>query len=316
MKNHFILCLALFAISMTSCTTPDQLSLTVIKNEEGYLVKEGEQDVLFYQQKPKSLDGNYSRSNYIHPLYGLDGEILTEDFPKDHLHQRGVFWAWHQLWIGDKRIGDGWEIKDFSWNVTDVQIVESDPESVALHTHVYWQSPLWTDKNGQEKPFVEEKAIIRIYKSTNNKRAIDFQISLLALEENVRFGGSEDQKGYGGFSPRFKCPQDLTFTAQIGKVTPQTLQIEAGPWLDFSATFGENNQKSGIALLCHPSLPGFPQRWIIRQAKSMQNAVYPGSEPVALPNDQPLLLRYRLIVHRGDASKIELEKLQDQYNKE
>ena len=29
------------------------------------------------------------RSNYIHPLYGPDGEVLTEDWSVDHPHHRG-----------------------------------------------------------------------------------------------------------------------------------------------------------------------------------------------------------------------------------
>ena len=50
-----------------------------------------------------------SRGCYIHPLYGLSGEQLTDDFPSDHYHHHGVFWTWphvmvhgqqHDLWAG------------------------------------------------------------------------------------------------------------------------------------------------------------------------------------------------------------------------
>src|SRR5215471_5321743 len=27
-------------------------------------------------------------SAYLHPIYGLDGEVLTDDFPKDHVYHR------------------------------------------------------------------------------------------------------------------------------------------------------------------------------------------------------------------------------------
>lgn len=59
---------------------------------------------------PAGVDDKYRRACYIHPLYGLDGETLTEDFPKDHRHHRGVFWAWPNSAIGDKPI-DVWEFK-------------------------------------------------------------------------------------------------------------------------------------------------------------------------------------------------------------
>ena len=43
---------------------------------------------------PEGLGPELARSCYIHPLYSLDGEVLTEDFPADHLHHHGLFWAW------------------------------------------------------------------------------------------------------------------------------------------------------------------------------------------------------------------------------
>ena len=51
--------------------------------------------VLVYQLQENSLDGDWPRAGYVHPLYDLDGKIFTEDFPEDHRHHRGVFWAWH-----------------------------------------------------------------------------------------------------------------------------------------------------------------------------------------------------------------------------
>lgn len=106
--------------------------IKIIETGEGFLVTEGEQRILFYQRKPKSIDGKYTRANYIHPLYGLDGEILTEDFPSDDLHHRGIFWTWHQVYIGDRRMGDAWLIEDFSWDVYDAKILMMDSQSRAL----------------------------------------------------------------------------------------------------------------------------------------------------------------------------------------
>ena len=66
-----------------------------------------------------------------------------------------------------------------------------------------------------------------------------------------------------------------------------------------SASYGAD--VSGIALLVHPSNPGFPQPWILRQRNSMQNPVFPGRHAVELPTEEPLVLRYRLLIHRGAA---------------
>jgi hypothetical protein len=45
----------------------------------------------------------------------------------------------------------------------------------------------------------------------------------------------------------------------------------------------------------------------------MQNAVYPGRQPSALPRDRPVLLRYRLVLHRGELAPAEIERLQKEY---
>ncbi|HUH47680.1 MAG TPA: DUF6807 family protein, partial [Arenibacter sp.] len=43
------------------------------------------------------------RSNYIHPLYGLEGEMLTSDWPDAaHPHHRGIFWDWPEVRYGSK----------------------------------------------------------------------------------------------------------------------------------------------------------------------------------------------------------------------
>jgi hypothetical protein len=67
-----------------------QHPIRISETDQGFSIAEGEKQVLFYQRQHKSMAGKYARANYIHPLYGLDGEILTEDFPADHLHHRGL----------------------------------------------------------------------------------------------------------------------------------------------------------------------------------------------------------------------------------
>ena len=39
---------------------------------------------------PKAME----RSCYLHPVYGPDGTVLTDDFNPDHPHHRGISWMW------------------------------------------------------------------------------------------------------------------------------------------------------------------------------------------------------------------------------
>ena len=288
----------------------------IFENGEGFRVTEAGEKVMSYQRWHKSVNGKYLRANYIHPLYGLDGEILTEDFPADHPHHRGIFWAWHQVWLGDKKLGDSWAAQEFFWDIYDAKILDVDSQSRALQVYVNWKSPLWTDANGTKKAFLKETTTIRVHRAQNDIRKIDFQIKLLALEDGMRLGGSEDAKGYGGFTTRIPLPDGLLFTGTGGPVEPKNLSVEAGPWLDFSGDFGKDGNISGLTILCHKSSPGYPQRWILRRKGSAQNPVYPGRHPIVLSRDKPLVLRYRLIIHRGKLSRGELDKLQAEYNSE
>ncbi len=322
-SNHILIILAVSAviIALAGCSPKanqagpaTQNPINISETGQGFSIAEGEEQVMFYQRQHKSMDGKYARANYIHPLYGLDGEILTEDFPADHLHHRGVFWAWHQVWLGDKKLGDSWAANDFFWDVYDAEILTIDSQSRALRLGVYWKSPLLTDANGKQQPFVKETTTIRVHRAEGDIRKIDFQIELLALKDNMRLGGSEDAKGYGGFTARIPLPDGLAFTGTNGPVEPTNLSLEAGPWLDFSGNLGGHGKTSGLAILCHKSLPGYPQRWILRRKGSAQNPIYPGRDPVPLSREKPLVLCYRLIIHRGDVHQINLDGLQAEYN--
>ena len=246
----------LLGLFLTAAPSPAQKE-GFLEKDEGFLFVEDGKEVLFYQRKPKSRDGQFERANYIHPLYGLDGEILTEDFPADHLHHRGIFWAWHQISVGEKKVGDPWMAKDFSWDVREAKASRVDSSSSALKLVVLWKSPLWVDGAGSQKPLVRETTTIRVHRASEGKRKIDFEINLLALENDLRIGGSEDDKGYGGFSPRIRLPEDIRIVGRNGAVEAQILSVDAGPWLDFSGSF-QAGKVSGVAILTHPSVPGFP----------------------------------------------------------
>ena len=266
------------------------------------------QPVFFYQRVPKSLNGEYICNNYIHPLYSVNGDTLTEEFPADHPYHRGIFWAWHQLFVGEQRVGDGWIMENFSHDVVDMQ-TKSDKNKAQIDLSVLWESPVF--QNGE--PFMEERTTITVHHLQENVRKIDFEIALKPLVPKVFIGGSEDEKGYGGFCCRIKMPDGLIFTARNGQVIPQNLQLQAGPWMDFSAPYGSHGEVNGLTLLCHPGTPNYPAPWILRQKTSMQNIVFPGEEKIELSMNKPTVLRYRLIIHRGNAASVDIAKWQTEY---
>lgn len=273
------------------------------EDENGLALSESGKPVFFYQKKPKTKTGEYVCDNYIHPLFDLKGDTLTEEFPADHLFHRGIFWGWHQLYLNDQNLGDGWINDGISYDVTKAE-GKTRNEKAVLRMTVLWKSRVLS------KPFIEEQSSVTVFEQENDQRKIDFEITLKPLMDGIRIGGSDDEKGYGGFCARIRMPEDITFTSEKEVVDPQNLQMSEGPWMDFSASFG-NNGKSGIAILCHPSNPGFPEPWILRRKGSMQNVAFPGREKFTL--DKPLTLRYRIIIHNGEAESLDIAKLQKEY---
>jgi hypothetical protein len=296
--------------AFTACGTNsrDERQFLFEPDDNGVTLSENGNPVFYYRKEAKTLTGEYVCNHYIHPLFALNGDTLTEEFPPDHPYHRGIFWSWHQLYVDSLSLGDDWIMERITHEVTALQ-TGIENATATLDLEVMWRSDLL--ENG--KAFMKEKTRITVYPSQTGVRMIDFEISLKALVQGVTMGGSDDEKGYGGFCARLRLPDDLVFTSDHGPVVPQTLQVIAGPWMDFSGTFGPSDVVSGMAIFCHPSTPNYPAPWILRQQTSMQNIVYPGRDRVPLSMDQPTILRYRLVVHDGSAQKVNLPALQSEF---
>jgi len=282
---------------------------TTIKSDEGIEILENHKKVLFYQVRPKSVEGKYERAGFIHPLYSLNEKSLTEDMPKDHPYHRGIFWAWHQIIWDNKQIADGWISQNISWEPSKIS-VQKKKKRTTLQSEMIWKSVL---NDSISTPIVKEHTKISVHQSTSQYRIIDFDIQLFALKDSLKIGGSDDEKGYGGFCLRLKLPEDISFVSGNTELTPLETAVHAGPWMNFAGSFdGKDSRKIGIAVFCHNSNPGRLQEWILRKKESMQNIVYPGRTPVALSKNG-LRLRYRLVIHDSNIERSDLENLYQEY---
>lgn len=303
-------------------------------NAEQTSIFENGQHVLTYHAAHITQDGNWGRANYLHPLINPSGQVITEDFPDDHPHHRGVFWAWHQAWLRDRQLGDAWACNGFRWNLNSSRTYH-DRKTIVIENDLTWSTidkTAWiqsSPKPALEKDkanypelnsigveskaetanpvdLIEEKNWIRVHPTHHNCRVIDFFICLSANHEGVRIGGSEDAKGYGGFSVRLKLDGTEAFRSNDREIKPETQAVNAGNWLDVSRL------DSGLTIINHPLNPGVQRdqaSWILRRKHSMQNAVYPGREPILIPRNQPLRLGYRLVLHDGSLKEEQLSQI-------
>lgn len=247
----------------------------------------------------------YPLNDFIHPLTGLDGETLTTASPRDHVHHRGIFWAWVRTERQGRWKNEWWMPRDF---LAEPDLLHYDPAGTvscafeAEHFWVYRPPP-----PASAERFLREVVNCRIYATTDAGRAVDVDLSLTALTDGIRLGGQTDlDKGYGGMTCRFGSATEVRMENDAGLIQSTSLNHLVAKWVDWTGLFvGPDGKRlahrSGAALMVHPSHPNYPPEWIVR-AYGPIGLAYPGLQMIELPQGRPLLLRYRFWIHRGGAA--------------
>lgn len=271
-------------------TQDDQL--TVVEDGKPVFVLHGEMVA-----SPEGVPANYRRTAYLHPLYGLDGEVLTEDFPRDHYHHRGVFWAWPEGKAGDRKM-DVWTLKD-ARQVFDSWVEREVRDGVV---HIGMRNN-WVFDDAPALPVVRETVMMVVHPVTAEGRAIDFSIQLenVSKEEFSLLGAAN--KGYGGFCvrPPAAC-KPMEFTTALGAQKEDALRV-ASPWADVSFACDKDGPKSGMAIFQHPANPDYPHDgWLLRHYAFL-GAAWPHETTYVMPPQASVTLQYRLYLHRGDAAQ-------------
>ncbi|MBP8128573.1 MAG: PmoA family protein [Candidatus Hydrogenedentes bacterium] len=277
----------------------DGQALTVLENNQPALVYR-----YGIVAPPERVDAKFRRACYIHPLYGLDAEVMTQDFPIDHRHHRGIFWAWPKSTVGGKP-ADVWTLEGIR------QVHDAFLERTAdVASAVVSVQNRWAYDDAPDQATVRETVRFVVHPADNKGRAIDFELTFenMSSEETVISGSeAEDKgvtKGYGGFCFRPDATRSpMTFTALNGVEEKDALSLET-PWCDVSFPIKKGSEKmSGVAIFQHPRNPGYPHPgWILRHYGFL-GASWPHTEPYALAPGASVTLRYRMWVHRGNATE-------------
>lgn len=244
------------------------------------------------------------RSDYIHPLYGLEGEMLTHDWPDaGHPHHRGIFWAWPEVEYGTER-GDIYALQTvFARPTGNIECI-SGTVYAEIDAENLW---MWEDKI----PIVRERVVIRVYHSSSDSRIIDLKINLLALEDSVTIA-TRFTNSYGGLNLRMMTPESQEITYFTDEADSQPLRA----WSDFNGIFEGTESTSGLMVLQHQDNPDYPGDWAEYPNLAWVQPTFPSSGTrYPLSMAESLVLRYRLIVHAGgEPPKNISEKRWDAYH--
>jgi len=252
---------------------------------------EGDKPVLVYNHGVINREGvpaGWARSGYVHPLYGLDGEVLTDDFPRDHYHHRGLFWAWPHVLIDGKEY-DLWALRGIRHQFERWLDREAGEASATLGVESGWYV-------GDRRVMIE-RVWIDVHPAAGDARAIDLALTLTPDGHPVTLGGAEG-KSYGGLNLRYAPGPDRKITTPLGD-GPDDLLMTRLPWADLSERFA-GDRTSGAALFVTPDHPDFPPTWLTRHY-GVLCVGWPGVTPKTLEPSRPTTLRYRVWIHRGPA---------------
>ncbi len=253
----------------------------------------------------KGVPARYNRACYIHPLYGVDGEIITEDFPTDHRHHRGVWWSWPHIKIGGKEYN--------SWIPTGIRYQHER----WIVRHAGRAAAVLAAENGWyvgSKKVMREFVWIIAYPAAGGTRVVDIELTWTPLGEPITLQGAGG-KSHGGLTfryarakdqPRSGRRKDTVITVESG-VTKGDLANTHLKWADITGHAVGATGRSGCAVFCPPSHPDYPPTWLTRHYGPLCVG-WPGVKPKTFPPGEPFRLRYRLWIHRGDADLATLKQ--------
>lgn len=313
----------------------DKKQLTLLEGNSPILTYQ--YDVIEHEHVPHD-DLRRTAGCYVHPLYGLNGEILTDNAPADHYHHHGVFWTWPHVGVHEQ---DG--------TVTEYDLWTSN---TALKQHfVCWMKKTQSEQaasleveNGwlvgdphENKKIMTERVWITVHRIQEDlagapvkSRAIDFEFRWQPLGKPITLRGAED-KSYGGFSVRFKpfVPAGKTAAerSEINKITiPAGIAESDLPetplaWADYTSIFcppasdsSGKDRPSGAAIFVPRWHPDFPPTWLTRYYGPLCVG-YPGVKGRTLRAYEILYLRYRIWIHEGSVTVPQIERAYTEYNK-
>jgi len=319
MKTLLVSVVALSAIVVTS------------SGADGIAVEKGDRVLKFtvngkpmftYQMEPgpvpEGVSPNYAHGGYLHPVFTPDGKLVTADFPPDHKHQRGIFFAWTKTEFEGRH-------PDF-WNMG-----KGEQPGAKLQAEVRF-SKLEKSWGGEKAGgFVSQHRFID-HGGESAKDMLHEQWEVMAsrIETNGRAANALDlvstqtcasnspvllpKYHYGGLGVRGSAQWDpveaVTMLTSEGKARKEGDASKA-KWVYLGGEV--DGQPAGIAVLMHPSNFRFPQPLRLNP-KNPQICVAPSQDgDWSIEPGKPYVSRYRIVAFDGEPDAAWFEKLWQDY---
>lgn len=264
-------------------------------------------------------DGSERGVPYFHPLATLDGAVLTDLRPDDHLWHRGLRFAWKQIngLDGYWTWPEGLELYPEATGqteVTAVRMTKGKDFSARFELELSYHPP------GQPADLTEKRTILVSAPDAQGRYQIDWQGVFTAgargaVLDRTPIPGQPDGKPWGGYAGlQLRLPQRENLaawgllnseklaatsspeTVDKGKAPSlQDLHGQAARWLEVSVELVDG-KKGAVALLDHPGNLRHPAAWHVSSMphELIQTPLF--HAPHTLAAGESLTFTYRVLV--------------------
>lgn len=241
-----------------------------------------------YNYGPQLADvapADRKRSSYIYPIYTPAGVSVTDDFPKDHYHHRGLFWAWPVIETGGAKKYDLWMMKGGIEDRFERWITrKGSAREAVLEMENGWYA------DGAK--ILKETVRIVAKPAAARSRELDITLTLEPLTGPITLKGSQEKgKSYGGLSARFAPRDQTSITADTGDVAKDEDLVNHA-WAAFTGTYA-GGKRASLRIDSDPANPGGNPQWCLRYY-GFAGASYPGQSGVTLEKGKPVRLHYKV----------------------
>lgn len=259
---------------------------------------------------PDETKPYYARSGFIHPIFDPHGNVLTDDFPPDHMHQHGVMFPYTRTTFRGQAV-DFWNQAAQQGNVTHANLTGTVTGVVfgGFTAELHHVAFLDRDKTAT--------ALTEIWKVVVYQQDEWFLIDFTSTQKCATDDPLILQEyHYGGWAIRGRRNWVKT-TAGAGFLTNEGKKRDAGNhtrpnWVDIHGPVS-NGKHAGITVLNHPDNYRFPQP--VRLHPSMPYFCW---APMVLGNykikpGEPLVSKYRMVVHQGEVNAAKMTELYNDF---
>ncbi len=233
---------------------------------------------------------------YFWPVNGpASGKSITTESSEPYPHH-------HSLFFGCDRVNGGnyWQEGADRGQIVShgAGIVEPAGDRVVIVDSCTWRQP------GAD-PVIRDTRRMIITAPSAALRFIDFEITL-EPQTDIRILKTNHSLFSARVVPELSVKSGGTLINADGKTGEKGTWAVPSPWCDYSGT--RDGVTEGIAILQHPDNRWYPCKWFTRDYGffSPTPMYWLEGDQLDLPKFQPLTLRYRVIVHAGDAQEAEI----------